>query len=53
VVLPAPDDEGRYCLTQQQVNDLAAGIRALTLYADQVDAAVRVHNERTHPQGGK
>jgi hypothetical protein len=44
VILPAQDAQGRYCLTQSQVNDLAKGIRGLQLYADQLEAAIRAHN---------
>ena len=48
VVLPAPDSQGRYCLTQRQVNDLASGIRELQGYADQLTAAVKVYNDAQH-----
>jgi len=49
VILPEPDGEGQYCLTQGQVDSLADGIRALKLYASQLEAAATVHNE--HLQG--
>ncbi len=49
VVLPAQDGEGRYCLTQQQVNELAAGIKALRLYAEQLTAAVDIFNGASRP----
>lgn len=45
VVLPAQDAQGRYCLTQEQVNGLAKGIRDLQGYAAKIEAAVTLYNE--------
>ncbi|MEW5763575.1 MAG: hypothetical protein AB1824_01250 [Acidobacteriota bacterium] len=53
VVLPAPDAEGRYCLTQRQANDLAHGIRDLQTYAAQVEAAVSLYNASVRHQAAE
>lgn len=53
VVLPAPDAEGRYCLTQAQVNDLARGIRDLQTYAAQLEAAVTLYNASVRNQAAE
>jgi hypothetical protein len=52
VILPKPDAEGRYCLTQEQVDDLARGIRDLQVYSQQLAAAVQEYNTAQRQAAG-
>ena len=52
LLLPAKDAEGKYCLSQEQIHDLAKGIRDLQTYAAQIVAAVTVYTQSIKDQAG-
>jgi hypothetical protein len=45
VTVPEPDPSGRYCLTTEQMNSLAQGIRDIRTYSQQLEESIRIANE--------